>query len=151
MLLIWFFFPYIFWGQVQIISFILFGRTELRKSWIKSGAAKEYNHQSRYGSNNITYCLSQGLYSCTKHHDQEASWGGKGLFSFHFHTAVHHQRKSGQELTEVGTWRQVWMQKPWRSAAYWLACFLPLVCLVCFLIELRTTSPQWTRPSPLDH
>jgi hypothetical protein len=23
-----------------------------------------------------------------KHHDQEASWGGKGLFSLHFHTAV---------------------------------------------------------------
>jgi hypothetical protein len=25
-----------------------------------------------------------------KHHDQEASWGGKGLFSLHFHIAVHH-------------------------------------------------------------
>jgi hypothetical protein len=24
-----------------------------------------------------TNCLSQGFYSCTKHHDQEASWGGK--------------------------------------------------------------------------
>jgi len=34
-----------------------------------------------------------------KHHDQEASWGGKGLFSLHFHIAVHHQRRSGQELT----------------------------------------------------
>ena len=44
--------------------------------------------------------LSQGLYSCTKHHDQEASWGEKGLFSLHFHTAVHHQRTSGQELTQ---------------------------------------------------
>jgi hypothetical protein len=43
-------------------------------------------------------CLSQGLYSCTKHHGLEASWGGKGLFSLHFHTAVHHQRKSGLEL-----------------------------------------------------
>jgi hypothetical protein len=29
-------------------------------------------------------CLSQGFYSWTKHHDQEASWGGKGLFSLHF-------------------------------------------------------------------
>jgi hypothetical protein len=29
-------------------------------------------------------CLSQGFYFCTKHHDQEASWGGKGLFSLRF-------------------------------------------------------------------
>jgi hypothetical protein len=35
-----------------------------------------------------------------KHHDQKASWGGKGLFSLHFHIAVRHQRKSGQELTQ---------------------------------------------------
>jgi hypothetical protein len=45
-------------------------------------------------------CLSQGFYSWTKHHDQEASWGRKGLFSLHFHIAVHYQRKSGQELTQ---------------------------------------------------
>jgi hypothetical protein len=45
-------------------------------------------------------CLSQGFYSCTKHHDQEVSWGGKSLFSLHFHIAVHHQRKSGQEFTQ---------------------------------------------------
>ena len=44
--------------------------------------------------------LSQGLYSCRKHHDQEASWGGKGLLSLHFHIALHHQRKSGLELTQ---------------------------------------------------
>jgi hypothetical protein len=44
--------------------------------------------------------LSQGLYSCTKHHYREASWGGKGLLSLHFYIAVHHQRKSGQELTQ---------------------------------------------------
>jgi hypothetical protein len=47
------------------------------------------------------WCFSQGFYSCTKHHDQEASWGGKGLFSLHFHTAVHHQRKSGLELKQA--------------------------------------------------
>jgi len=34
-------------------------------------------------------------------HDQEASWGGKGLFSLHFYFAVHHQRKSGLELKQV--------------------------------------------------
>jgi hypothetical protein len=34
--------------------------------------------------------------AATKPHDQETSWD---LFSFHFHIAVHHQRKSRQELT----------------------------------------------------
>ena len=31
---------------------------------------------------------------------QQASWGRKGLFVLHFHTPVHHQRKSGQELKQ---------------------------------------------------
>ena len=31
------------------------------------------------------WCLSQSFYSWTKHHDQEASWGGKGLFGLHLH------------------------------------------------------------------
>jgi hypothetical protein len=39
----------------------------------------------------LSSCLSQGFYSWTNHHDQEASWGGKGLFSLYFHTAVYHQ------------------------------------------------------------
>jgi hypothetical protein len=59
------------------------------------------------------------LYSCTKHHDQEASWGGKGLFSLHFHIAVHHQRKSGLELKQVR--KQELMQRPWRDVTYWNA------------------------------
>jgi hypothetical protein len=53
-----------------------------------------------------------------KHHDQEAIWGGKGLFSLHFHTAVHHQRKSGLELKQVR--KQELMQRPWRDVLYWL-------------------------------
>jgi hypothetical protein len=40
------------------------------------------------------------LYSCTKYHNQEASWGEKGLFSLHIHIALYHQRKAGQELTQ---------------------------------------------------
>ena len=28
--------------------------------------------------------------AATKHHNQKASWGGKGLFGLHFHIAVHH-------------------------------------------------------------
>jgi hypothetical protein len=54
-----------------------------------------------------------------KHHDQEASWGGKGLFSLHFHIAVHHQRTSGLELKQVR--KQELMQRPWRDVPYWLA------------------------------
>jgi hypothetical protein len=46
------------------------------------------------------HLLSQsGFLFLHKHHDQEASWGGKGLISLYFHIAVHHQRKLGQELT----------------------------------------------------
>ena len=48
----------------------------------------------------VPICLSQGLFSCTKHYDQEARWGGKGLLSSHFQVAVHRQRNSGQELTQ---------------------------------------------------
>jgi hypothetical protein len=49
----------------------------------------------------FSICLSQGFYSCTKHHEQDASWGGKGLFTLHFHIAVHHPRRSGLELKQV--------------------------------------------------
>jgi len=37
-------------------------------------------------------CVYVCVCMCHKHHDQEASWGGKGLFGLHFHTAVDHQR-----------------------------------------------------------
>lgn len=35
-----------------------------------------------------------------EHHDQRASWGGKGYFSSHFHGTVHYCGKSGQELKQ---------------------------------------------------
>jgi hypothetical protein len=54
-----------------------------------------------------------------QNHDQEASWGGKGLFSLHFNTAVHHQRMSGLEFKQVR--KQELMQRPWRDVTYWLA------------------------------
>jgi hypothetical protein len=38
----------------------------------------------------------------------------KGIFSLHFHIAVHHQRNSHR----AETWRQELMQRPWRGAAY---------------------------------
>jgi hypothetical protein len=65
------------------------------------------------------FCLSQGFYSCIKHHDQEASWGEKDLFSLHLQTAVHNYRKSGLELKQVR--KQELMQKPWRDVLNWLA------------------------------
>ena len=46
-------------------------------------------------------------------------WGGKGLFSLHFHIAVHHHRKSGMELKQVR--KQEVRQRPWRDVTYWLA------------------------------
>jgi hypothetical protein len=54
-----------------------------------------------------------------KHHNQEASWGEKDLFSLHLHIAVHQQRKSGVELKQVR--KQEMLQRPWRDAPYWLA------------------------------
>jgi len=42
-----------------------------------------------------------GFVFYTTHHDQKATWGRKkGLINLHFHIAAHHQRKSGQELTQ---------------------------------------------------
>jgi hypothetical protein len=54
-----------------------------------------------------------------KHHDQEASQRGKGLFSLYFHIAVHHQKKSGLDLTQGK--KQELMLSPWRDVPYWLA------------------------------
>ena len=56
-----------------------------------------------------------------KHHDQKASWRGKGLFGLYFHVALHHRRKSGQKL-KTGQEPES-MQWPLRSAAYWLSSF----------------------------
>jgi hypothetical protein len=70
-----------------------------------------------------------------KHHDQKASWGGKGLFGLHFHIALHHWRKSGQELKqgrilEAGAGTE----------------FMELCLLACFLVEPRMTSPGVVSP-----
>jgi hypothetical protein len=79
-------------------------------------------------------CLSQGFYFCT---NQEASWGGKGLFSLHFHIAFHHQRKSGLELKQVR--KQELMQRPWKDVIYWLAS-PGLLSLLSY--RTKTTSPE---------
>ena len=93
-------------------------------------------------------CLSQGFYSYTNHHDQEASWEGKGLFSVYLHIAVHHQRKSGLELTQGRS------LEAGADAEAMERCPL-LACSACFLIEPRTTSPGMAPPTmgppTLDH
>ena len=88
-------------------------------------------------------CLSQGLYTCTKHHDQEASWGGKGLFSLHFHIAVHHQRKSGLDLTQGRNLEAGTDAEAMEGAGSWIAFPGLLSFSSC-----RTQTTQ--QPSPFD-
>jgi hypothetical protein len=85
-----------------------------------------------------------------EHHDQEASWGGKGLFCLYFHTAVHHQRKSGLELKQVK--KQELMQMPWRDVPYWLAS-PDLLCLLAYRTQdyQPRDGTMHKGPSPLDH
>ena len=98
---------------------------------------------TRSSSNtSLGHCLSQVFYSWTKYHDQEASWGGEGLFGLHFHIAVHHQRKSGLELKPVR--KQELMQRPWRDVPYWFASSA-LLSLLSY--RTKTTSPGMVPPT----
>jgi hypothetical protein len=84
------------------------------------------------------YLLSySGFLFLHKYHDQEASWGGKGLFSLHFHIAVNHKRKSGLELKQVR--EQELMQRPWRDVTYWLTS-PGLLSLLSY--RTKTTQPR---------
>jgi hypothetical protein len=76
-------------------------------------------------------CLRQALYSYTKHHDREASWGGKGLISLRLDVAVHCQRKSVQELTQGRNLEAEADGEAWRDAVL-LAC-LPWLDQLAFL------------------
>jgi hypothetical protein len=89
-------------------------------------------------------CLSQGFYSCTNIMNKKTSWGGKGLFGLHFHTAVHHQRKSGLELKQVR--KQKLMQRPWRDVNYWLAS-PGLLSVLSYYQTTKTTSPEMVPPT----
>jgi hypothetical protein len=67
----------------------------------------------------FTPSLSQGFYSWTKHHDQEAwSWEERGYSSYTFHIAVDHRKMSGLELKVR---KQELMQRQWSGVTYWLA------------------------------
>ena len=98
---------------------------------VSYASKRHYNHGSSYkgqpliqaGSQSQRFgpCLSQGFYSCTKHHDQKASWRRKGLFNLHLTLLFITKGSQDRNSHKAGTWRQEWMQKPWRNAAYWLA------------------------------
>jgi hypothetical protein len=76
--------------------------------------------------------------------------GRKGLFSLHFHIAVHHQRKSGLELKQVR--KQELMQRPWRDVPYWLAS-PGLLSLVSYRTQdyQPRDGPTYKGPIPFDH
>ena len=57
----------------------------------------------------------------TKHHDQKAIWGGKGLFGLYFHIAVHHWMNSGQELKQGKNLEADADAEVIEGTAYWLA------------------------------
>jgi hypothetical protein len=75
-------------------------------------------------------------------------WGGKGLFSLHFHTAVHHQGISGLELKQVR--KQELIQRPWRDVLYWLASPGLLSLLSCRTQDYQPRDGTTHKgPSPL--
>jgi hypothetical protein len=77
-----------------------------------------------------------------KHHDQETSLGGKGLFSLQFYIALHHQKKPGLELKLVR--KQELMQRPWRDVLYWLSS-PGLLGMLAY--GTKTTSPETVPPT----
>jgi hypothetical protein len=105
-------------------------------------------HGQEYPTMLVPICLSQGFYSCTKHHDQEASGRGKGLFiQLTLPRCCSSPKKSGLELKQIR--KQELMQRPWRDVTYWLAS----PGLLSFL-SYRTQDyqprgwrhPQWAHP-----
>jgi hypothetical protein len=67
-------------------------------------------------------CLNQGFMAAMKHHDQKASWEGKGLFGLHFQFTILQWKKSVQKL------RQDWSLEAGANAEAMEGCCL----LDCF-------------------
>jgi hypothetical protein len=83
------------------------------------------------------------------HHDQKASWGGKGIQLILSH-CYSSPRKSGLKLKQVR--KQELMQRPWRDVPYWLAS--PGMLSLLFY-RTRDYQPRdgttHNGPFPLDH
>jgi hypothetical protein len=70
-----------------------------------------------------------------------SSWGGKGLFSLHFHPAVHHQGSQDWNSSRSGS-------RSWcRGHGGMFFTGLPhLACSACSLIEPRLPAQGWHHP-----
>jgi hypothetical protein len=77
----------------------------------------------------LSYCPSQGFYSCTKHHDQEESWGGKlGFIQLTLSTLL----LIIKVRTETQTGREAEADTEAMEGCYLLACF-PWLAQLAFL------------------
>jgi hypothetical protein len=101
------------------------------------------------------WCLSQGLYSCTKHHDQKQV-GEEIVYSAYTSTLLF-TTKGSQDWNShrVGTWREELMQRPWSGAAYWIAS--PGLLSLLSLLSHRTQDtmgwalPPWSLIEKMSH
>jgi hypothetical protein len=70
----------------------------------------------------------------------KVTWGGKGLFNFHFYITVHHWRRSGQELKQDSDLEAGADAETLEFLACWLAGLFNMACSEYFLVEPRITS-----------
>jgi hypothetical protein len=81
----------------------------------------------------------------TKHQNQKASWRVKGLFSLHFHIAVHQLNKV--KTGSLAGVEPVAHELTQSHREVLLTGLVPMTYLACFLVETRTTSPQMAPPT----
>jgi hypothetical protein len=153
--------------EYLVVTYALVVKERLREKWVclRKGAGKSISHLTHTPAHMYIHdtwhthalyilkfdfkikwlpcCLIQCFYSWRKHHGQEASWGGKGLFNLHFHTA------GCSSLKEVGTGIQAG-QKAGADAEAMEGCFL-LACFPCFaqpalLQNPRLPAQRWHHP-----
>jgi hypothetical protein len=87
-----------------------------------------YHHENWKGTLFPAHFLSLWLKPWPK-----ATFGRKCLFNIYFHLTAHDPGKPKPEF-RAGAWRQELMQRPWRSAAYWLALHV-LLCLFSYTTQ----------------
>jgi hypothetical protein len=102
---------------------------------------KKKDFASKISSVNLAYCLSQGFYSCTNNHDQEAV-GEERVYSA-YTSILLFITKEVRTGTKAG-------QEAGADAEAMEGCYL----LACFLIEPKTTNQPrvgttYSGPSPL--
>jgi hypothetical protein len=90
-----------------------------------------------------------------KHHDQKASWGGKGLFGLYFHIVAMTEESQDRNSSRAGTWRQELMHKGMEVCC--LLAYYPWLAQPAFLknpgppAEGWWHHPQWAGLSPINH